>query len=407
MREDILMSYYSKEGIEYNIGRIPLASTDFSVRKYTYDDSPYDFELNNFTLAPEDFNLKIPYIKKAMAVSSDFVWFFGSSWSSPAWMKTNEKLEGLGFLRGEPGGPYYKTWANYHVRFVQEYENQGVPIWGLTTQNEPTSGFLPFYPWQTLGFTPWNQRDFVNSDLGPALEEAGYGAGKVKVIIFDDNRLFLPFWANVVLSDDEAARYVHGVAVHWYMDKLIGPSVLDEVQETYPDKFILATEACTGYKITTVNKVKLGSWDRAEQYASDILEDLNHGVGGWTDWNLILNTEGGPTWVGNYVDAPIIVNATAEEFYKQPMYYAMGHFSKFIPRGSIRVDSSLEQNDILGFFGKELEHTAFLRPDSAVAVIVLNKGNSETTLHIKDVVNGVSFQKVIKKRSITTLIWKP
>ncbi|KAL1422250.1 hypothetical protein MTO96_022131 [Rhipicephalus appendiculatus] len=354
MRDDIIKSYYSKEESLW------LALTSLE-RKYTYDDSPNDFELSNFTLAQEDFDLKIPYIKKAMSLSSDFVWFFGSSWSSPAWMKTNGKLEGLGFLKGGPGGPYYKTWAKYHVRFVQEYEKQGVPIWGLTTQNEPTSGFVPFYPWQTLGFTPWSQRDFVKLDLGPALEDAGYGAGKVKVMIFDDNRLFLPFWANVILNDHEAAKYVHGVGVHWYKNKFVGPSVLDHVRQRFPEKFILATEACAGYEITTVNKVKLGSWDRAERYASDIIEDLNHGVGGWTDWNLALNTEGGPTWVENYVDSPIIVNATAEEFYKQPMYYAMGHF----------------------------------------------RGNREVTLKIQDQVTCVSVQKVINERSITTFIWKP
>ncbi|KAL3186897.1 hypothetical protein MRX96_004708 [Rhipicephalus microplus] len=406
MQDDILKSYYSKEGIEYNMGRIPLASTDFSERKYTYDDSPDDFELENFTLALEDLDLKIPYIQKAMSLSSDVTWFFGSSWSSPAWMKTNGELEGFGFLKGLPGGPYYKTWAKYHIRFIQEYEKQGVPIWGLTTQNEPTSGFVPFYPWQTLGFTACSQRNFVTLDLGPALEHAGYGAGKVKVLIFDDNRLFLPLWANMILSDHEAAKYVHGVGVHWYQNKFVGPAVLDHVRQHFPDKFILATEACSGYEITTVNKVKLGSWDRAEEYASDIIENLNHGVGGWIDWNLVLDTEGGPTWANNYVDSPIIVNATAEEFYKQPTFYAMGHFSKFIPRGSIRIFSSLEQYSVIDIFEKELEHTAFLRPDSTVVVIVLNKQNRKVTLKIQDQSTSVKIQKVISERSIATFIWK-
>ncbi|KAH8041156.1 hypothetical protein HPB51_013816 [Rhipicephalus microplus] len=357
-------------GIEYNMGRIPLASTDFSERKYTYDDSPDDFELENFTLASEDLDLKMPHIQKAMSFSSDVVWFIGSSWSSPAWMKTNGELEGLGFLKGLPGGPYYKTWAKYHIRFIQEYEKQGVPIWGLTTQNEPTSGFVPFYPWQTLGFTACSQRDFITLDLGPALEHAGYGAGKVKVMIFDDNRLFLPLWANLesnllvlvgkILSDHEAAKYVHGVGVHWYQNKFVGPAVLDHVRQNFPDKFILATEACSGYEITTVNKVKLGSWDRAEEYASDIIENLNHGVGGWIDWNLVLDTEGGPTWANNYVGSPIIANATAEEFYKQPTYYAMGHFRQ----------------------------------------------NRKVMLRIQDQSNPVNIQKVISERSIATFIWK-
>ena len=47
---------------------------------------------------------------------------------------------------------------------------------------------------------------------------------------------------------------------------------------------------------------------------------------GWTDWNLCLDLTGGPNWVGNTVDAPIIVNATSQEYYKQPMFYAMAHF---------------------------------------------------------------------------------
>lgn len=49
-------------------------------------------------------------------------------------------------------------------------------------------------------------------------------------------------------------------------------------------------------------------------------------VGGWTDYNLCLDLQGGPSWVDNYLDAPIIVNATGDEFYKQPMYYFLGHF---------------------------------------------------------------------------------
>ncbi|KAH7962696.1 hypothetical protein HPB52_017539 [Rhipicephalus sanguineus] len=109
------------------------------------------------------------------------------------------------------------------------------------------------------------------------------------------------------------------------MNRLIGPWVLDKVHKSYPDKFILPSEACTGYSMKE-RGVKLGNWERAEEYASDILQDLNHWASGWTDWNLALDTGGGPTWVKNFVDSPIIVNATAEEFYKQPMYYALGHF---------------------------------------------------------------------------------
>ncbi|KAL1422243.1 hypothetical protein MTO96_022124 [Rhipicephalus appendiculatus] len=225
-------------------------------------------------------------------------------------------------------------------------------------------------------------------------------------MIIDDNRIILRKWADVILGDREAAKYVSGVAVHWYMNRLIGPSVLDMVHQSFPDKFILATEACAGYGLTTVNKVKLGSWERAEYYASDILGNLNHWATGWTDWNLVLNIRGGPNWARNFVDSPIIVNATAQEFYKQPMYYAIGHFSKFIPPGSVRIDSRLIRAGLADLSTK-LEYAAFLTPEQAIVVIVLNKSNSRYPLNIRDTHGSANAQKIINERSITTFIWQP
>ncbi|CAN7939571.1 unnamed protein product, partial [Ixodes hexagonus] len=327
LQDDLLKSYYSVEGLSYNIGRVPMASCDFSVRQYTYNDVPGNLDMTEFALTTEDFSLKIPYIKKAMSLSEEDVWIFGSPWSGPAWMKTSGKLSGLGQLKGSPGGPYYKAWAKYFVRFLQEYEKNGIKMWGLTAENEPAVGFVPNYRFQCMGFTPSTQRDFIKMDLGPALLEAGYGAGNLTLMILDDQRQFLPNWANVVLRDPGAAKYVQGVAVHWYSDGFVGPWVLDKTHNNFPDKFILATEACNGYKPTDKEKVILGSWDRAENYAHDILEDLLHWTTGWVDWNLALDLMGGPNWVKNFVDSPIIVNATGREFYKQPMYYALAHFS--------------------------------------------------------------------------------
>jgi len=87
----------------------------------------------------------------------------------------------------------------------------------------------------------------------------------------------------------------------------------------------------------TDKRVILGSWKRGEIYATNIIniliifiENLSHWVSSWIDWNIALNTNGGPNWNGNYVDSPIIVNSTADEFYKQPMFYVIGHFSKSV-----------------------------------------------------------------------------
>ncbi|KAH8024278.1 hypothetical protein HPB51_022397 [Rhipicephalus microplus] len=333
LRTRLLEAYYSEEGLNYNLGRVPIASCDFSMRVYSYDDVSDDFELANFSLGPEDINLKIPFIQQAHEMNkTDPLWLIASPWSAPAWMKTNSHMSGRGTLRGSPNGTYYKTWAQYFIKFLDAYKDHNVSFWGLTPQNEPTSGFVPFYPFQTMGFTAASQRDFIKFDLGPALETAGYGADKVKLLILDDQRAFLPYWANVVLADAEAAKYVSGIAFHWYWNHIRGAHVLTQTHKRHPDKFLLATEACEGSSSLSKNRVILGSWKRAESYALDIIQDLHHWTTGWIDWNLALDTMGGPNWAHNYVDAPIIVNVTSKEFYQQPMYYALAHFSKFLPR---------------------------------------------------------------------------
>lgn len=96
---------------------------------------------------------------------------------------------------------------------------------------------------------------------------------------------------------------------------------------------------------------------------------LNNDGTGWTDWNLALDLEGGPNYVQNYLDAAIIVNSTAGEFYKQPMYYAIAHFSKFLVRDSVRIQSEM------GMWADvdRVKATTFVRPDGKTAAIIINK----------------------------------
>uniref|UniRef100_A0A8D2MZU9 Glucosylceramidase n=1 Tax=Zonotrichia albicollis TaxID=44394 RepID=A0A8D2MZU9_ZONAL len=72
--------------------------------------------------------------------------------------------------------------------------------------------------------------------------------------------------------------------------------------------------------------VSLGCWERGDHYSYSILTVMNHFVSGWTDWNLALDLGGGPNWVKNFVDSPVIVDGSKDVFYKQPMFYHMGHF---------------------------------------------------------------------------------
>uniref|UniRef100_A0A8C5EWS7 Glucosylceramidase n=1 Tax=Gouania willdenowi TaxID=441366 RepID=A0A8C5EWS7_GOUWI len=390
-QEQLLRQYFSDDGIGYSIVRVPMASCDFSTRLYTYADTPADYNLDGFTLAPEDVNMKIPLLQRAQTMSPQPLSLLASAWSAPSWMKTNGALTGKGSLKGQPGGKEYKTWAHYYIRFLEEYAKYNLTFWALTTGNEPTAGLMTNYSFQALGFTPEQQRDWVAMDLGPALHASSFP--HTHIIILDDNRLLLPHWAKVVLSDVQSGRYIHGVAVHWYMDRLIPADIsLGTTHHLYPEYYLIGTEACAGWSPLD-RGVKLGSWDRAEQYAHDIIEY----VVGWTDWNLALDLTGGPNWVKNFVDSPVIVDAKQDVFYKQPTFYSMAHFSKFLWEGSQRVGLSASTQT-------KLEYSAFIRPDQSVVLIILNRSPSEVEFEVWDPAVGF-LQATAPAHSLLTLAW--
>lgn len=394
-QDQLLRQYFASDGIGYTVVRVPMASCDFSTRLYTYADTPGDYSLDNFTLAPEDFNMKIPLLQRAQAMSPQPLSLLASAWSAPAWLKTNDALTGKGSLKGQPGGKEHKTWAQYYVRFLEEYAKYNLSFWALTTGNEPSAGRLTNYSFQAMGFTAEEQRDWVAMDLGPAVTASAHP--HTHILILDDNRLLLPYWAKVVLGDAEAGRYIHGVAVHWYMDSFVPAAIsLGTTHHLFPEYYLFGTEACAGW--SPVDRgVKLGSWERAEQYAADIIQDLNHYVVGWTDWNLALDLGGGPNWVKNFVDSPVIVNAKQDVFYKQPTFYCMAHFSKFLLEGSRRVGVSASEETTL-------ELSAFIRPDGSVVLIILNRSALVVQFEVWDPAVGfIPF--AAPPRSLLTLAW--
>ncbi|XP_064121704.1 lysosomal acid glucosylceramidase-like [Macrobrachium nipponense] len=390
-QERLLRSYFDVDGIEYNLVRINMGGCDFSWRKYTYADTEGDVDLETFALEPEDLDYKIPVIQKAKAISTHPLKIYASPWSAPPWMKTNADYCGYGKLRDD----MYQPWAEYFVRFLDSYSANNVSIWGLTAQNEPRNGYVPGFFFNCMGWTADQQRKWIAENLGPTLEANGYG--DVVLMIMDDQRLDLPEWAQTVLNDPIAAQYVDGIALHWYMDQYFEPGRLTSTHELYPDYFILGTEACEGNGIYK-KPIMLGSWERLESYAHDIIVDMNHWVTGWTDWNIALDTGGGPNWSENFVDSPIIVNKTSDEFYKNPMFYAMGHFSKFVKEGALRIH--MISQDPQG-----LEATAFQNPDLTKVIVILNRSKRAFKVNVKVKSRGIMSLSV-GPRSLHTAIFK-
>ncbi|XP_067944228.1 lysosomal acid glucosylceramidase-like [Watersipora subatra] len=390
----LLQSYYSPDGIEYTLGRVPEAGSGFSLRNYTYDDVNGDIDLDHFALAPEDRLLKIPLLKLAKRMSRRNIKLFSTPFGASYWMKRSGSASHGGFIKGKPGGDYYKTYANYNVKFLDAYKKNGIEFWGMTTENEPIFGLLHLVPVISTAFTGTVQKDYIAKDLGPALEAAGYG--HLKLIIYDENTFWPARWAKAVYGDQIANQYTSGLGLHWYLNKDTGYDVMTETHNIAPDKFILSTEACVNMPLPGEGPVELGSWERGEAYFHDIIKTLQNWVAGWTDWNIALDMEGGPTWVDNFVDSPIIVNSQNDEFYKQPMFYAMGHFSKFVTPNSIRHQMTLT--------GTNIDGVVFSSPENNTVMILYNDMDTEEVVKITD--GPKVFSVTVKARSFNTLIYQ-
>ena len=419
LKKQFINAYYSDSGIEYSLIRVPVSSTDFSCRnasgkpslsqcdpkksQYSYDNNAGDLSLKFFKLAPEDTDYKIPLIRDALKKSNESknkMRLFFSIWSAPSWMKDNKSMVHGSLIHDTR---IQGAYANYLIRILDEYKKQGIWFWGMTVQNEPDDpGLIGRQSWQTMYSKPKDQAFFIQNNLGPKLEkfEQSYSANntpqKLNLIINDDDSIFIEDRTKGILQDQAAGaakNYVDGIGMHWYTNS-IDLKFHSHVNSAWSmlralkDKphFMLSTEACNGAMPRSIHKGPiLGDWGRGEAYAHDIITTLNSHFSGWVDWNQLLNMQGGPTWANNNVDAPILVDLNKGVFYKQPMYFYMGQFSKFIRPGSRQI--TLTDKAPLPFL--KLETVAYLVPPSQgvgqhIVVVVLNRSNRTIDFNLYD-----------------------
>lgn len=381
-QEQVLNAYFDPtSGIGYTLARTNINSCDFSSGSYTYVEAN-DSLLTTFDIA-HDQQYKIPLIKRAQEKVNNQLTLFASPWSPPAWMKDNQDM-----LHGGKLVPrHYPHWANYFVKFIQAYEAHGIPVWGLSVQNEPMARQI----WESCIFTAEEERDFIKKFLGPTLQKNGLG-GK-KIIAWDHNRDLIYQRAQLLLDDPEAASYIWGIGFHWYEDWSGGKPMYDNVNlvhEAWPDKKLFFTEGCNG----KFNDTRYDDWSLGERYGESMIHDFNAGTVGWTDWNILLDEHGGPNHVGNFCFAPIHGNTATNELIFTNSYYYIGHFSKFIRPGAQRIHASSSRSNLLT--------TAFQNTDGSLAAVVMNPTDKKVTYQVW--INNQTVTTISLPHSISTII---
>lgn len=360
-QEILLDAYFSENGINYKIIRTSIHSADFGSESFVYIDEG-DASLKSFSIE-HDQQYRLPMIKRAVAKIGDDYLFFASPWSPPAFMKTNKNMLNGGKLLPE----YRQTWADYYVRFIQAYEQEGIHIWGITVQNEP----MAVQRWESCIYTAEEERDFVRDYLGPTFEKEGLG--DKNIVIWDHNRDLMSHRANTVFEDKEAAKYIWGIGFHWYETWAGGDPKWDNltnINESYPEMKLLFTEGCQeGFDSDHYQR-----WSNAERYGESMINDFNCGTVGWTDWNILLNENGGPNHVGNFCFSPIHADTRKDELIFTPSYYYIGHFSKFIKLGAKRISTTTSHSKI--------HATTFRNPTGEMVTVVMNKTNNPITYNL-------------------------
>jgi len=382
-QKELLDAYYSKEkGIGYTVIRTNIHSCDFSSDSYIYVKEG-DSSLKTFSV-DHDLKFRIPLIKRAMETSGHKAHLFASPWSPPAFMKSNNNM-----LHGGKLLPaYYQSWANYYVKFINSYQAAGVPVWGLTVQNEP----MATQQWESCIYTAQDECDFLKKYLGPTLATADLG--DKKIIIWDHNRDLIAQRASVILEDQVAKKFVWGIGYHWYEDWSGGDPMyenIEKVRTMYPDKNLFFTEGCS----ESFNPKNYQHWVNGEKYARSMINDFNNGTVGWTDWNILLNENGGPNHVGNFCFAPVHANTSTGELIYTPSYYYIGHFSKFINQGAKRIGTVSSRSQLLS--------TSFANPDGKLVTIVMNASDKKIVYFL--CVNNLSTEITILPHSIQTLVY--
>lgn len=384
-QKELLAAYFDqKNGIGYTAARVNIAGCDFSSDSYDYIKQG-DTTLASFSIQHDE-KYKIPMLHAIKNNCYKDLLLFASPWSPPAWMKSNNSVLHGGTLIEK----YKKVWANHFVKFIDAYTKMGLPIWAVSTQNEP----MAVQKWESCVFTAEDESNFIGKYLGPVISSSSYK--ETKIIAWDHNRDLIFHRASTIMNNPEAAKYVWGFGFHWYETWTGGDMQFANValvNNSFPGKALVFTEGC----VEKFSLDRTGDWTLGERYGHSLINDFNCGTTAWFDWNILLDETGGPNHVGNFCFAPVHADTRTGELIYTNSYYYIGHFSKFIKPGAKRIAVS-STRDLL-------KATGFINPDGEIVIICFNK--SDERFDFKISLHGKAANVVSLPHSIVTTVLKP
>ncbi|HUX28201.1 MAG TPA: glycoside hydrolase family 30 beta sandwich domain-containing protein [Terracidiphilus sp.] len=385
-----------KDGIAISFLRQPIGSSDLAVTFYSYDDlcqqtdhacttpaGASDPGLTHYSLA-HDQEYILPLLKQALAIDPTIKVML-TPWSPPGWMKTSGSMLGSNPDTKQPSSlrqEFYPAFANYLVKTIQGYEAAGVPVYALSVQNEPLYAPPTYSGMQMLAT---EQAAFFADDLGPAMAAAGL---KTKVMAYDHN-WDRPDYPKTIMKDPKAGALAAGTAWHHYAGN---PDVMSTFHEQFPQKDQWVTEASGG------------AWQKGNiltQEAAELIAVTRNWAKSYVLWALATDQNYGPH-VGGCGTCRGLVTINLDKpgnpVKREPDYYVLGHASKFLLPGAVRIGSD-EPAEM------QLKDVAFRNPDGTIVLYALNAADHSQAFRIG--FHQKTAATILPAGSVATFVWKP
>lgn len=372
IKNQIINEYFDNNGLNYEICRLTVGSSDFSPKSYSYS---YKKDLSDFSIS-ENIKYVIPTIKLAQEKNPRLK-FLASVWSPPAFMKDNKMLSLGGHLKDK----YKSLWAEYLVRYINEYKKENINIDYMTIQNEPNATQI----WESCRYSAEDEANLLKQYLFPTFKRNNLDT---KFLIWDHNKDNIVNRNIDTLVKYGALDYADGIAFHWYTGTHF--ENIKILRDLFPDKLLVHSEGCTGYS----NFKPEDELFNANMYAREIIGDFNSGVNAFIDWNTVLDYKGGPNHKNNTCNSPIMINKNNDGYIKTPAFYYIAQFSKYIKPGAIRIGFSR--------FTESINMTAFMNPDNSIIVVLLNQNNHNIEYNL--CINNQTFHDNLDSQAIVTFI---